>query len=228
MMGLISSMHCLGMCGPLIIAMPLQDHTLIGRTRNGLLYHTGRITTYVLAGAVAGMLGYAFFAGVAQQNLSVLMGVMMLAYILFSWVGKKWGYRWSASASGFFWSFRQRLEGWAPLKNNRSVFVLGLLNGLLPCGVVYLALSSAIATGSIGGGMFYMLFFGLGTTPALFSLGLLGSSFKIEWKNKFRKAVPGMLTIMAVLLILRGLNLGVPFVSPKIAEKQKGCCVKPG
>jgi sulfite exporter TauE/SafE len=227
MMGLISSMHCLGMCGPLIIAMPLQDHTFFARTKNGLLYHAGRISTYVLFGAVAGLLGYTFFAGMAQQNLSVLMGGLMLIYVIFSWLGKRWGYRWSASVSGFFWSLRQRLAGWSPFKNNKSVFVLGLLNGLLPCGVVYLALSSAIAAGSTVGGILYMFFFGLGTTPALFSLGLVGGAFKIQWRNKIQKAVPAMLTILALLLVLRGLNLGIPFVSPEMTETHRGCCTKP-
>lgn len=228
MVGLISSMHCLGMCGPLIVAMPLQHQTLTGRAINGLLYHAGRITTYVLAGVAAGLLGSAFFAGVAQQKLSMIMGALMLIYVLFSWMGKKQGLIWSLAVSEFFWSLRQQLAGWAPLKNNKSVFVLGLLNGLLPCGVVYLALSSAIAAGSTFGGALYMLFFGLGTAPALLLLGLIGGAFQVQWKNKFRRAVPTMITTMAVLLILRGLNLGIPYVSPHVAEKQNGCCVKPG
>ena len=227
MMGIISSMHCVGMCGPLIIAMPLEARNLFGRTKNGLLYHAGRITTYAVAGGVAGFLGFTFFAGVAQRHLSVIMGCLMLFYVLLVWLGKKTGNKWSSFANNLFWSFRQRFSRLKLFRNNRSAFLFGLLNGLLPCGVVYLALSSSVATGSVSRGVLFMIFFGLGTTPALFSVGVAGASFRIKWKYLFQKTVPAMLSILALLLILRGMNLGVPFLSPQLTETKKACCAKP-
>ncbi len=220
-------MHCVGMCGPLIIAMPLQDRNFLGRIKNGVLYHGGRITTYAIAGGIAGFLGFTFFAGVAQRHMSVIMGCMMLLYVLLVWLSKKTSNQWSSYASNLFWSFRQRVSRLKLFRNNRSAFLFGLLNGLLPCGVVYLALSSSVATGSISKGVLFMLFFGLGTTPALFSVGMAGASFRVKWKSMFQKTVPAVLSILAILLILRGMNLGVPFLSPQLTEKNKACCVKP-
>lgn len=227
-MGLISSLHCIGMCGPLIIALPLQDKNIKSRLFNGVLYHGGRISTYVLAGGIAGIIGKGFFSGVAQQRLSLAMGGIMLLFVLLKWGVKKINGGWTVWTDRFFWSIRHTVSEWSFIKNNHSVFVLGLLNGLLPCGVVYLAISSAVASGSFGGGMGYMLFFGLGTTPALFSVGLMGNSFTMRWRIKFQKAVPGLLTIVACLLILRGLSLGIPYLSPEMKASHPGCCVKPG
>lgn len=227
-MGLISSLHCVGMCGPLVIALPLHDTNFKNRISNGLLYHAGRISTYVLAGGVAGIIGNGFFAGVAQQKLSLAMGVMMLLFVLMKWGMKKINGGLAGRTDRFFWSVRQAVSEWPLIRKNHSVFILGLLNGLLPCGVVYLAISSAVAAGSFGGGMLYMLFFGLGTTPALFSVGLMGNSFTMKWRIKFQKAVPGLLTIVACLLILRGLNLGISYLSPEMKSPHAGCCVKPG
>jgi sulfite exporter TauE/SafE len=107
--------------------------------------------------------------------------------------------------------------------------VIGLLNGLLPCGLVYLALASAVAAGSAVNGAAFMAFFGLGTLPAMFAIAVFGNFMRQGIRLKLRRAVPAFMTVMALLLILRGLSLGIPYLSPDMDAKAKtpACCTKP-
>ena len=116
-------------------------------------------------------------------------------------------------------------------KNNSSLFSIGLLNGLLPCGLVYMAAAGAVATGNIISSIFFMAFFGLGTLPVMWSVAFFGNFISINIRQSIRKAYPYMMMLMACLLILRGLGLGIPYVSPEVAQQKEkvvsGCCHKP-
>ena len=94
------------------------------------------------------------------------------------------------------------------------MLILGMANGLLPCGMVYLAITGAMAAGDINGGIGFMTAFGLGTFPAMFLLTYFGSVISLSIRNRMKRAIPFFVATMAVLLILRGLNLNIPMISP--------------
>jgi sulfite exporter TauE/SafE len=97
-----------------------------------------------------------------------------------------------------------------------NLILIGLLNGLLPCGLVYAAIGGSIATGNVIEGAFFMMAFGIGTLPMMFTAVLLSNFISINFRNKIRKIIPIFIILMGCLFILRGLNLGVPYLSPKI------------
>lgn len=214
-LGLAGSLHCLGMCGPLALALPAgapdRARFAIGRAA----YNAGRIVTYCLLGVAFGAVGQTLaFAG-WQRGLSIAAGIAMLAAAFAS-------HRLSASVQ--IPLFR---KAWSALLRNRgmaSLFAIGLLNGLLPCGLVYVALAGAAATGSAAQGAVFMALFGMGTFPAMLAVALAGRMVSLPLRLRFQRAVPYAISFVAVLLILRGLDLGIPLVSPALAIKHS-CCV---
>jgi sulfite exporter TauE/SafE len=99
-----------------------------------------------------------------------------------------------------------------------SMLLVGILNGLLPCGVVYIALTGALATGSALTGMGYMALFGLGTLPLMLTISLAGNMVSLSFRKTLGKLTPYVMIFFATLLILRGLNLGIPYISPKLSN----------
>src|SRR5581483_11013469 len=98
-----------------------------------------------------------------------------------------------------------------------SAFAFGLLNGLLPCGLVYVACAGAVASGSLISAISYMAGFGLGTVPMMFGISTVGTLFHQGLRMRFQKMIPVFLMVVAGLLILRGMALGIPFISPQLA-----------
>ncbi len=226
-MGLIGSLHCLGMCGPLALSLPIRHDHLASKIGGAMLYNLGRVTTYATAGLLLGALGQTVsFAG-AQQWLSVTLGVLILIYIVFpkDYAGNSWVAR---RTNGAFLNLRHQLGKLFSSEKQGTLYVIGLLNGLLPCGMVYLALASAVATGQAVQGALFMAFFGLGTLPAMFGVSMFGNFMHQGLRLKLRKAVPVFLGVMAMLLILRGMSLGIPYLSPQLeGKKAHACCTKP-
>ncbi|MBK7867463.1 MAG: sulfite exporter TauE/SafE family protein [Ignavibacteriales bacterium] len=103
----------------------------------------------------------------------------------------------------------------------RPYFVIGLVNGFLPCGLVYAGLAGAVATGDPLQGFFYMFLFGVGTMPALFIFSFAPALRKYLPKLNTRKLIPALSLVLGIIFILRGLNLGIPFVSPKFEDVPK-------
>jgi hypothetical protein len=106
----------------------------------------------------------------------------------------------------------------------RSLGLLGLLNGLLPCGLVYVAMAGAVARGTLPDGIFFMVWFGLGTLPTMLGISLSGKLFPLALRLKLRRAIPFGICLLGGLLILRGLALGIPYVSPVLNSSTPGCC----
>jgi len=134
---------------------------------------------------------------------------------LLRWVHK--GSRW----------FKQRFHAQLYQKKIESSIFRGMLNGFLPCGSVYLALAGAVATGSIGQGVLYMFFFGLGTFPLMFLITWVGNRVKPKTRHFiYKKATPVIAIALACVFIVRGLNLNIPYLSPKITKSgtQIECC----
>lgn len=212
-MGLAGSLHCIGMCGPLALSLPVVHSSAYSRISGGLIYNSGRILSYTIMGLIFGLLGNFIIATKWQSGLSIVLGCIILFYLL---VPKKYFHFTTITAfSKPFMLLRQQLGKLFQSQKFSSLFFIGILNGFLPCGLVYLALtSSIIAASPLNGGMF-MLFFGLGTFPLMFATVLMGNYLNQSMRQKIHRAVPALLFFMAVLLILRGMNLGIPFISPE-------------
>lgn len=218
-LGFLGSFHCVGMCGPIALALPIGNSSNFGRIISVLIYNSGRIITYSLFGIIFGSIGQTFSLFGYQQLLSITLGLLILLGLILpsKLVSKISG---SQLIFSFFTRLKSKLSSLFLKEGKKSLFLIGLLNGLLPCGLVYMAVAGAIASGNILNGALFMAVFGLGTAPVMIALPLAGNYLSVSFRTKIRKTVPIMVGFMAVLLILRGLNLGIPYVSPKM-EKEK-------
>lgn len=207
-MGLVSNLHCLGMCGPLALSVPQHPKF---RITGILLYNAGRILIYALLGALFGFIGSTFKIIGFQNVLSITIGISLVIAAFYPKLLK---------ARGFLSFPLQKIRHWLSVlfkkKTLSSIFFIGTLNGLLPCGMVYFALAGAVATSHWYAGSLFMLLFGMGTTPIMIALPFMGKFISFSWKLKLRKLVPGFLLFFGLLLIARGSGLGIPFISPKI------------
>ena len=220
-MGFAGSLHCIGMCGPLALSLPVLHLNDRSRFWGGFIYNVGRIFSYLVLGFIFGSFGNIIIATRWQSSISLILGIIILFYLI---TPKKYFHLSPANKLNKpFFFLRQQLGRLFHSKKQSSSFAIGILNGFLPCGLIYLALSSAILTAnSVSGGMF-MLFFGLGTFPAMFATVMMGNYLNQNIRFKIRRAIPIMLFFMAVLLILRGMELGIPFVSPAFAKSIAPC-----
>ena len=217
LLGLISSFHCVGMCGPLAIAVPVQHLSPNAKRLAIVLYHLGRILTYTLLGLLFGILGRHLFIGGFQQKASLVLGSIILLVVIYQRLTKK---RYNPP---FVQYFTERLQEvmrmlWGQ-HSSFSSFLLGMTNGLLPCGMVYFALAGALSNDTITGSIYFMGLFGVGTLPLMLSVHFLGTGYlTLSFRSKARRLVPVFIGFMGVLLILRGLNLGIPFISPYLGN----------
>lgn len=208
-LGLVGSAHCAGMCGPLALALPPTGSTRATFFAGRIAYNLGRIITYGALGAVFGLIGQSFALAGLQRWVSLVAGAAILISVLASsrfaiGIPAVKAVGWLKSGLGNL--LRQR--------SLSAVFALGLLNGLLPCGLVYVAAANATATGHYLKGLESMVAFGLGTVPMMLAFGLVGPRIQVVLRFKLQRLVPASLAIVGMLLVLRGLALGIPYLSP--------------
>ncbi|AXY74026.1 sulfite exporter TauE/SafE family protein [Paraflavitalea soli] len=212
-MGMVSSLHCIGMCGPLVMALPLPQEAGLRRLLPLFTYNTGRLTTYGLLGALFGLAGRRLQLAGWQQWLSVGLGVV----ILLGWFAARIGIRRSFYPAQIVQQQITQLNLYLWKRAGKAgFFLLGMANGLLPCGMVYLAVAAAISTGSTGWSTLFMVCFGLGTLPAMTGLGYFSAWFNQSVRLYLRKWIPAFTVAVGILLILRGLDLGIPYISPRL------------
>jgi sulfite exporter TauE/SafE len=221
-LGFLGSFHCVGMCGPIALALPLNRDSLFSKTSGALLYNFGRAFIYALLGALFGLLGQSFVFAGYQQALSITIGLLIIMMIL---LPSKITNRFKFTSFLYFYigKLKQKFSILFKKSGYSSLFFIGALNGLLPCGLVYLGIAGAISTGNCLQGTLFMFLFGLGTLPAMLALALLSSSISVGFKSKINKVVPVFVVFMALLLILRGLNLGIPYISPEMSSTAPIC-----
>ncbi len=214
LMGLAGSLHCIGMCGPIALSIPTNGKSMAAKISGSLLYNLGRISTYAAFGLVFGWIGRSLSWFGWQQRISILLGMAILAFLVFPvfFPGKTL----HPIISRAMAAVRQRLATTIFRNSPQARSATGILNGLLPCGLVYMAITGAAITGDPVTGMAFMALFGAGTLPAMFATGFFGQWLKQPLRLKMRRLYPALMAIMAFLLILRGLNLGIPMVSPKM------------
>ncbi|WP_313215095.1 sulfite exporter TauE/SafE family protein [Soonwooa sp.] len=213
-LGFASGFHCIGMCGPIALSMGLTREQKINFYLQNLTYNFGRIITYSILGAIIGIVGESFqFAGL-QTTLSIVVGILLILMALFSFGGKDFATKIPFINKALL-KVKLKLSKLLTKADLSSRFTTGLLNGLLPCGMVYMALTASIAAGGIWQSALYMLFFGLGTFPFMFAIVLIGNFLNQNMRLKIVKIVPIVMILLGGLFILRGLELGIPYLSPK-------------
>jgi hypothetical protein len=220
-LGLMGSIHCAGMCGPIAIALPLHGNTMPQKIFGSTLYNVGRTITYGIMGAIFGLLGQGIEMIGIQQKISIIMGALMIISVLFPSIFRN-KYRMDKSLFPFIQKIKTSLAKMFFIRSYSSLFFIGLLNGLLPCGLVYMAIAGAIGTGNVVLGTFYMILFGLGTIPMMLGISLAGNFLSLAIRKKINQLIPVLIVIVGIFFILRGLSLGIPFLSPpkdKIEKK---------
>lgn len=228
-LGLVTGLHCVGMCGPLALALPRVGDRRATYVLGRLLYNLGRAVTYAVMGMLVGLIGRSFAIGGFQRWVSVGFGVALLIGLLLMQTGLM---NRLLDQLGFFRVFAALQRVWKRNFTNRSytgLFILGLINGLLPCGPVYVALAAAAATGHAATAALFMFIFGLGTLPMMLAVSLAGNLVQMPMRRKLQKLVPISAGVVAILLIVRGLALGIPYLSPPVQATQLGgnphaCC----
>jgi hypothetical protein len=213
--GFLGSFHCVGMCGPIAIMLSgnPSSHTLKFITGR-LMYNLGRVITYSLLGMAAGLTGSLFFINGFQSELSIAAGILIILSVLFlneRMMVNIFPKVFTAVSA----SLKKRFAGQRKRNSFSSLLMIGMINGLLPCGFVYLALAGSVAAGSVAGGAAYMALFGLGTIPAMLAVSMAGHLFGMRFRNFFRKATPVIAISVSLLLIYRGIIL---------YENKTACC----
>jgi uncharacterized protein len=235
-LGILGSFHCIGMCGPIALALPVRSASPLKKFLLILVYNSGRVITYSAFGLLAGIAGKGFVTGGYQQALSIIIGAILLTWA----IAPSTLARLSATNKylyTFYGRLRSALSGLFIKKGIAALLFTGILNGLLPCGLVYMALAMAMATGSVATGAIFMALFGAGTIPVMMTLPLAGSLITTGFRSWIRKSMRPLIAATALLLIIRGLNLGIPYMSPKAGDEgschqqpakttacQAGCC----
>ena len=225
LIGLAGSLHCAGMCGPLVLAMPAVRGQFASHLVNKLAYNAGRIVTYAILGMIFGKFGEILGLPGLQRWVSVVAGTLILVSMLALPLRNAS----SVIARPINW-LKIALGRLLKVRSIPAQLVFGVLNGLLPCGLVYFACLGAVATGGAMVGAQYMVLFGLGTVPMMLGLALAGRLLHLRLQLRLQKLVPVSLGVMASLLILRGLGLGIPYLSPNLdstAPAESSCCHPP-
>lgn len=219
-LGFASSAHCLGMCGPIAVAVPSVRSSWQGRLMDTLILNGGRVATYATLGALFGAFGRGLMIAGLQRTVSIAMGTLMLLMILWPRLSAVTGAQGALSRnlSTFRSFFARRLSRVSPA----GLFMSGMLNGLLPCASVYMALAMAMVQDGALHGALFMCVFGIGTWPVLIALRMGGGAIGGRSRATLRKMAPVLTGLVAVLLILRGMDLGIPYVSPAIDAPPTG------
>lgn len=219
--GLVTSLHCAGMCGPIAIALPLHGESKTAKFLGGLLYNLGRTTTYLILGTAFGLIGQGISTLGFQKWLSIITGILMILTGLFPSL-----FRFDLGAAGkgipLLNQIKRTLRALFSTRTFGSLYAIGFMNGFLPCGPLYSAIIISLAAGDLSSSLLFMLMFGLGTIPMLLAITLAGNFLGNRLKKRLSKLLPLLIIFMGILFVLRGLNLGIPYLSPseeKLKEK---------
>ena len=220
LLGLMGSFHCAGMCGPIAIALPLHGNNIPQKIFGGSLYNLGRTLTYGVMGAIFGLLGQGVVMIGFQQKISIVMGALMIVSVIFPSLFRN-QYHMEKSWFSLVGKLKKYIGKLFAVRSFSSLFFIGLLNGLLPCGLVYMAIAGAIGTGEVVLGSLYMMMFGLGTIPMMLSIAIAGNILSVAIRRKINRLIPVLVVLVGIFFILRGLSLGIPYLSPPREKIEK-------
>jgi uncharacterized protein len=218
-LGTVGSLHCIGMCGPLSLAIPVQHLSTFKKITSLLLYQFGRIITYTIIGLATGIGGNVIYLAGYQQLFSAVAGAMLVVFALFYFLGKTKTFK-LLILRKFYTTVQQLIiKILASVKKWYSYVLLGMANGLLPCGMVYIALAATLSFTTIGHSAIFMAGFGAGTLPAMMLVAIVGHQLKPKFRLYFKQLVPFVIFFFGIILVLRGMNLNIPFISPVLPHE---------
>lgn len=211
--GLISSLHCIGMCGPIAIMLPVSRENRIEKGVQIVAYHLGRITSYCILGMIFGLFGKGLYLAGIQQQLSIVVGILMILFVLIP-QNKLGQLNFLMPLYKLLNKLKRVLGNQFKKKGVFSLYLIGFFNGFLPCGMVYVALFAALATQDVVLAGVYMVLFGLGTIPLMSLMIYVKDLISDTFRAKILKTYPFVIMLIGMLFIMRGLGLDIPFVSP--------------
>ena len=219
LMGFFGSLHCAVMCGPIVLGLPLKQQNPWYTSAQIVLYQLGRTATYTILGLVIGYIGNSFTFFARQETLSLIIGIILVSFTILQLSGKKISY-----VDQFYAKLLSPISKLMGKVFNLPFwgFLAGMLNGLIPCGMVYLALATALNLASVKDGAKFMFLFGLGTSPLMLFISFGGIHLKKYFRFNTQKLIPWFMLFMGTLFILRSANLGIPFISPTIHSTYGG------
>lgn len=223
LMGFTGSLHCAGMCGPIVWIMPFQMFNGAKKVIAIALYHIGRVSVYAALAVILHSFRSMFDPKV-QQYISIILGSILLLAGVLSFFSASWNM--NLPWGGFV---KKQLGNVIGKPGLGAITAAGILNGMLPCGLVYMALSASMTLGTAAqaAGMIYI--FGIGTLPMLVSITLLKTKVNFLRSSHIKKFIPVVVFSFGCLFVLRGMNLGIPYLSPKVvvsAGEVHSCCHK--
>jgi sulfite exporter TauE/SafE len=211
--GLISSLHCIGMCGPIAMMLPVNKSNPAEKVIQILIYHIGRLTAYASLGLIFGLLGRGFYMAGIQQQLSIAVGILMIVIVVVP-EREFMKYNFSKPVYRLLSKIKSNLGNQFKRKSPDAFFTIGLLNGFLPCGLVYAALFGAIAMQNLTLSVTYMILYGIGTIPMMSAVVYLSNLLSIPVRNKLQKIIPIVAIFIGIMFIFRGLGLDIAYLSP--------------
>lgn len=212
-LGVLGSFHCVGMCGPIAFMLPVDRTNSVKKIVQIFTYHFGRILAYSIIGLIFGLVGKSLYIFGLQQQLSIAIGVLMIAVILMpTRIFNK--YNFSKPIYRMISKVKSAMGQAFKKKTADTFLTIGFLNGFLPCGLVYMAVFASLGMESSLKGSLYMALFGIGTIPLMTSAIYLGKFLNATVKQRIQKAIPIFVVVIGILFILRGLGLGIPYLSP--------------
>ncbi|WP_282111956.1 sulfite exporter TauE/SafE family protein [Maribacter stanieri] len=212
-LGFMGSLHCVGMCGPIAFMLPVDRTNNYKKFGQIFIYHFGRLLAYGIIGLIFGLLGKGLSIFGLQQKLSIAIGALMILVVLIPY--KTFNkYNLSKPIYKIISKVKNQLGKELKKKSPDTFLTIGFLNGFLPCGLVYMALFASIAMGDALQGSLYMVLFGVGTLPLMTAAIYFSNLLKGGVRQKVQRAIPVFVVIIGILFILRGLGLGIPYVSP--------------
>lgn len=212
-LGLLGSFHCVGMCGPIAFMLPVSRDNSLKKLLQIFLYHSGRLFAYSIIGLGFGLVGKSLYLFGMQQQLSIAAGILMITVIVIP--SKTFGkYNFSKPLYRIIGKIKSSLGAALKKKTPDTFLTIGFLNGFLPCGLVYMAVFGAIASGDIFQGSLYMAFFGLGTIPLMTTAVYFSSMLNGVLRKKVQRYIPAFVVMVGILFILRGMGLDIPYLSP--------------
>ena len=217
MIGLLGSVHCVGMCGPLAFGVPSLRSGWFYLVLDKLLYQSGRIISYCILGVLIGLLGRQIWLAGLQQGVSILSGLLIILAAL----SRIFKFSLSNSSSILLKPFNAMFS--YALQHRANHLIIGLINGFLPCGFVYLAMAGALNTGAIPSAISYMFWFGLGTTPLMFIAAVSVGFTSALYRKRINQLIPFLMLFLGCWFILRGMELNIPYLSPPKAATITEC-----
>jgi uncharacterized protein len=205
-LGFAGSLHCAGMCSPLAMAVTnLKGPAFVNR----ILYNFGRITTYGILGLIVSSIGVALPIENFQNVLSIALGLMMIILAALGMTGIRIPFL-TAGITTLTATLKTTFAKFLQRKNIFSMVLLGAINGLLPCGLTFLALSFCVTLASPLAGFFYMFAFGIGTLPVMLGLISIIGLITVRMKWNIKTVTSGLMAFSGVLLIARVFLMHIP------------------